>query len=308
MRIGLHLPQGELADPRRDVIRTAQEAERIAYDSLWVMERTLFPLEPTDGMYGVPGLPWADSYRHITDPLTVLTLVAAVTERVRLGTGILVAGLHPAHQLARGFATLDQLSNGRTVLGLGAGWSSDEFRAAGADVRRRGKALEETIDACRALWGPNPVSYRDSQMVVDNALVSPKPVGRLPILVGGGHSDVALDRIARKADGWLPSGQGPAAVAAQWKRIKDMAADHGRDPADLGLHVQVQPVVTDTALGADRMPGRGSMAQVVEDLAAYAEAGASEILIALVDARSVDEGIEKATAVLAAANEAGLHG
>src|SRR3954470_21738622 len=106
MRIGLHLPQGELVDPRRDVIRTAQEAERIGYDSLWVMERTLFPLEPADGMYGVPGLPWAESYRHVTDPLTLLTLVAAVTERVRLGTGILVAGLHPAHQLARGFATL----------------------------------------------------------------------------------------------------------------------------------------------------------------------------------------------------------
>jgi alkanesulfonate monooxygenase SsuD/methylene tetrahydromethanopterin reductase-like flavin-dependent oxidoreductase (luciferase family) len=145
-------------------------------------------------------------------------------------------------------------------------------------------------------------------MVVDNALVSPKPVGKVPVLVGGGHADAALDRIARKADGWLPSGQGPAAVAEAWKRIKDLAADHGRDPAELGLHVQVQPVVTETPLGADRLPGRGSMAQIVEDLAAFAEAGASEILIALVDARSVDDGIEKATAVLAAADEAGLHG
>ncbi|HEY0494885.1 MAG TPA: LLM class F420-dependent oxidoreductase [Kutzneria sp.] len=308
MRFGLHLPQGELADPRRDVIRAAQEAERIGYDSLWVMERTLFPLEPTDGMYGVPGLPWADAYRHVMEPLTVLTLAAAVTERVRLGTGILVAGLHSPHELARGFATLDQLSGGRTVLGLGAGWSSDEFRAAGADVRHRGRLLAETIDACRALWGPDPVSYRDSRMVVDNALVSPKPVGRVPILVGGGHADAALDRIARKADGWIPSGQGPAAVAATWKRIKDLAADHGRDPAELGLYAQVQPVVADTALGADRLPGRGSMAQVVEDLAAFAEAGASEILIALVDARNADDGIEKAAAVLAAADEAGLHG
>lgn len=307
MRFGLHLPQGELAEPRRDLIRTAQEAERIGYDSLWVLERTLFPLEPADGMYGVPGLPWSDFYQYVTDPLTVLTLVAAVTERVRLGTGILVAGLHPPHLLARSFATLDQLSGGRTVLGLGAGWSSDEFRAAGEDLRRRGRLLEETIDACRALWGPNPVSYRDSRMVVDNALVAPKPVGKVPVLVGGGYADAALDRIARKADGWLPSGQGPAAVAAAWKRIKDLAADHGRDPAELGLHVQVQPVVTDTALGADRLPGRGSMAQVVADLAAFAEAGASEILIALVDARSVDDGIEKAAAVLAAADEAGLH-
>lgn len=308
MRFGLHLPQGELAEPRRDVIRTAQEAERVGYDGLWVMERTLFPLEPADGMYGVPGLAWAEGYQHITEPLTVLTLVAGVTERVRLGTGILVAGLHPAHQLARSFATLDQLTGGRTVLGLGAGWSSDEFRAAGADIRNRGRALEETIDACRALWGPNPVSYRDSRMVVDNALVSPKPVGTIPVLVGGGFSDAALDRIARKADGWLPSGQGPDAVAATWKRIKDLAADHGRDPAELELHVQVQPVVTEAALGADRLPGRGSMAQVVEDLAAFAEAGASEIVVALIDARSADNGIEKAAAVLTAADEAGLHG
>jgi probable F420-dependent oxidoreductase len=308
MRFGLYLPQGKMAEPRRAVIRTAQEAERVGYDSLWVMERTLFPLEPADGMYGVPGLPWAEGYQYIAEPLTVLTLAAAVTERVRLGTGILVAGLHSAHELARGFATLDQLTGGRAVLGLGAGWSSDEFRAAGADVSRRGRMLDETIDACRALWGPNPVSYRDSRMVVDNALVSPKPVGTIPVLVGGGHSDAALSRIARKADGWIPSGMGPAAVAATWKRIKDLAADHGRDPAELGLHVQVQPVVTDTALGADRMPGRGSMAQVVEDLAALAEAGASEIVVALIDARSADDGIEKAAAVLAAADETGLHG
>ncbi|MFC0542546.1 TIGR03619 family F420-dependent LLM class oxidoreductase [Kutzneria chonburiensis] len=308
MRFGLYLPQGKMAEPRRAVIRTAQEAERVGYDSLWVMERTLFPLEPADGMYGVPGLPWAEGYQYIAEPLTVLTLAAAVTERVRLGTGILVAGLHAAHELARAFATLDQLTGGRAVLGLGAGWSSDEFRAAGADISRRGRLLDETIDACRALWGPNPVSYRDSRMVVDNVLVSPKPVGEIPVLVGGGHSDAALSRIARKADGWIPSGMGPAAVAATWKRIKDLAADHGRDPAELGLHVQVQPVVTDTALGEDRMPGRGSMAQVVEDLAALAEAGASEIVIALIDARSADDGIEKATAVLAAADEAGLHG
>ena len=153
-----------------------------------------------------------------------------------------------------------------------------------------------------------PGERRHVQMVVDNALVSPKPVGTIPVLVGGGYSDAALDRIARKADGWLPSGQGPDAVAATWKRIKDLAADHGRDPAELELHVQVQSVVTEAALGADRLPGRGSMAQVVEDLAAFAEAGASEIVVALIDARSADDGIEKAAAVLTAANEAGLHG
>ncbi|EWM10521.1 TIGR03619 family F420-dependent LLM class oxidoreductase [Kutzneria sp. 744] len=189
MRFGLYLPQGELADARQGVMTVAREAERIGYDSLWAFERTLFPLEPADGMGGVPGLPWADFYRHNMDPLTLLTLAAAVTEKVRLGTGVLVAGLHPAHALARTMATLDQVSGGRAVLGLGGGWSSDEFRAAGADVRRRGRSLEETVDACRALWGPNPVSYRDSRMVVDNALVTPKPLGRLPILLGGGKTE-----------------------------------------------------------------------------------------------------------------------
>ncbi|QUQ63829.1 TIGR03619 family F420-dependent LLM class oxidoreductase [Kutzneria sp. CA-103260] len=306
MRFGLYLPQGELADARHDVITVACEAERAGYNSLWAFERVMFPLAPADGMSGVPGLPWVDAYRHTTDPLTVLTLAAAVTEKVRLGTGILVAGLRPAHLLARTMATLDQLSGGRAVLGLGAGWSSDEFRAVGADFRRRGRSLEETIDACRALWGSNPVSYQDSRMVVDNALVNPKPLARLPILLGGGKTDVALDRIARKADGWIPSGLGPVAVAGQWKRIRDLAAGHGRNPAELGLYPQVRPLVTAADLGSDRMPGQGSMAQVVADLAAYAEAGADEALIAILDARSAGEMVDKAGALMTAVTEAGL--
>src|SRR5882757_7463685 len=112
MRFGFYLPQGQMADPRHDVTLVAREAERIGYDSLWVFERVLFPLNPADGMYGVPGLAWADLYRHTADPLTVLTLAASVTENVPLGTGVLVAGLHQPHSLARTMATLDQLSGG----------------------------------------------------------------------------------------------------------------------------------------------------------------------------------------------------
>ena len=292
MRFGFYLPQGQMADPRHDVTLVAREAERIGYDSLWVFERVLFPLNPADGMYGVPGLAWADLYRHTADPLTVLTLAAAVTENVRLGTGVLVAGLHQPHSLARTMATLDQLSGGRAVLGLGGGWSSDEFRAAGADFRHRGRSLAETIDACRALWGPNPVSHRDSRMVVDNALVTPKPLTGIPILLGGGSTDVALDRIARKADGWMPSGLGPGAVADRWEQIRDRAAGHGRNPAELELYSQVRP--------------QGSTDQVVSDLAAYAEAGTDEALIVIVDARTAEEMVDRAAELMTAVTEAGL--
>ena len=174
IRLGLGLPQLRQYDLAKDVTDVARAAERTGYDSVWVYERLLVPESPTQGLYGVPGLPWPDWYRGMAHPLVTLTLAAAVTERVRLGTGVVVAPLHGPVQLAKALATLDAASGGRVVAGLGTGWSTDEFAAAGIGPHnRRGGLLEEVIKVCRAVWGPDPVSFEGRTTKIDAAVVGP---------------------------------------------------------------------------------------------------------------------------------------
>lgn len=308
MDFGLALPQGAHNDIRRDVITVAAAAEEAGFDSLWAYERVLFPVSPANGMYGIPGLPWITYYQYCADPLTVLTLAGAVTETIRLGTSVLIAPLHNRLHLARTLATLDQATGGRVTVGLGGGWSADEYAAAGADFARRGQAFDEAIDALRALLGPNPVTYQDSEIIVNNALVSPKPTGDLPILLGGGLSQRALRRIAEKGDGWMPAAMPGSVIAGRWKRLLEHAESVGRDPRALRL-VPVAPytVVTDKPLGADRQLFQGTPAQLMEDFAEIAAAGAHELVVGLDDGvADADELLDTGIRLLDAAAAAGL--
>lgn len=306
MKLGLRLPQSADVDYATDIAHVARRAEEIGYAGLWVYERVLFPLTPTDGMYGVPGLPWDPYYQYCADPLTVLTLAAAATSHVRLGTSILVGPLHNELHLARTLATLDLASRGRVVLGVGSGWSTDEYRAAGADFAARGRSMEELVDALRALWSPNPVTYADSRMSVENALANPKPHRPIPIAFGG-SGERALRRIAAKGDGWIPSGLGGPDLVAPWNRVRELAERNGRDPQALQLLPLAWLGLTDASLGADRGPFQGTVAQVVEDLAAAAEAGADEVIIGLeATTKSIAELVDRAQEIMEAARQAGV--
>jgi probable F420-dependent oxidoreductase len=308
MEFGLVLPQGAQYDLQRDVIKVAIQAEQAGFNSLWAYERVLFPASPAQGMYGIDGLPWNPYYEYCADPLTVLTLAGAVTKTIRLGTTVLIAPLHNKLHLARTLATLDQATGGRVAVGLGSGWSTDEYAAAGADFSRRGQAFDEVIDALRTLLGPNPVTYRDSQIIVDNAFVNPKPVRELPILIGGGLSPRAFRRIAEKGDGWIPANAPGKVIADTWKRLLDHTASVGRDTEKMRL-VPLSPdiVITDKPLAADRKLFHGTPEQLIEDFAAIAEAGAHELIISLGnEAASADELLDMATRLLDAATRAGL--
>jgi probable F420-dependent oxidoreductase len=309
MDFGLALPQGAHNDLRRDVIKVAKQAEQAGFNSLWAYERVLFPVNPVDGMYGIEGLAWLPYYEYCADPLTVLTLAGAVTETIRLGTGVLIAPLHNKLHLARTLATLDQATGGgRVTVGLGGGWSREEYAAAGADFRGRGQTFDELIAALRALHGPNPVTYHDSQIIVDHALVNPKPVKKLPILLGGGLSPQAFRRIAEKGDGWMPANTPGKFIADTWKRLLDHAASVGRDPEAMRL-VPVAPyvAVTDKPTGGDRQLFQGTTEQITEDLAEIADAGAHEVVIGL-DSKTAnaDELLDRAMQLLDAVTKAGL--
>src|ERR1700754_2174487 len=181
MKLGLRLPQRLGVDLQHDLVEAARTAEAAGYASLWTYEQLLFaetPVEP----YAPPNVPWPESGRQTADPMAVLTAAAVATEEVRLGTAVLIAALHTPVQLAKALATGDQISGGRVVAGMGAGWSTDGLQATGPTRADRGRFLDETLDVFDAVWGP--------VMLAGGA-------GNL----GRGGSSKAMRRIAERADG-----------------------------------------------------------------------------------------------------------
>ncbi|MFI9646824.1 LLM class F420-dependent oxidoreductase [Streptomyces sp. NPDC052040] len=281
IRLGLGLPQNQQYDIGRDVPDVARAAEETGYDSLWVYERALFPEPAGQGLYGIEGMPWPDSYRGVAEPLTTLALAVTATRRVRLGTSVLVAPLHGPFQLAKALATLDAASGGRIVAGLGTGWSHDEYAAAGVrPFEERGRVLDEIIDVCRAVWGPDPVSYEGGLTRISSAAVAPKPARPIPVLLAA-TTKRAQRRLVDKADGWIPVGLGPEVLAGQLRALEELAEEQGRvEPLQTVLRANAAYTARDHA-GADRGPFQGSVNQIVADLAAHAEVGVDEILVDL---------------------------
>ncbi|MGW2636683.1 LLM class F420-dependent oxidoreductase [Streptomyces sp. NPDC001348] len=306
-RLGLALPQNKQYDLGRDVPDVARAAERIGYESLWVYERLLVPEPATQGLYGIEGLPWPDGYRGVAEPLVTLTLAAAATERARLGTSVLVAPLHVPFQLAKALATLDAASGGRVVAGLGTGWSLDEYAAASVrPFEERGQVLDELLEVCRAVWGPDPVVYDGRVTKIASAVVGPKPARPIPILLAA-MSKKAQRRLVDHADGWMPVGMGADTLAAQWRDLQELAAERGRtEPIQTVLRTNAAYQAQGHA-GADRRPFQGSVDQIVEDLAAHAEVGLDEIFVDLQDGtRDAEELKDVAAEVYEKARAAGV--
>ncbi|MBL1087011.1 TIGR03619 family F420-dependent LLM class oxidoreductase [Streptomyces actinomycinicus] len=280
-RLGLGLPQMRQYSIGTDVPEVASAAERIGYDSLWVFERALFPEPATQGLYGIAGLPWPDEYRHVADPLVTLTLAAAATRRAELGSSVLVAPLHLPFQLAKALATLDAASGGRVIAGFGSGWSLDEYAASGVrPFEERGAVLDEVIEVCRAVWGPDPVVHDGKLASIASAVVGPKPARPIPVLLAAG-SKRAFRRLVDHADGWLPTSLRAEQVAAQWRELRETAEARGRtEPIRTVLRVntarQAEPYE-----GTGRRPFQGSVDQIVADLVDYAEIGLDEVIVDL---------------------------
>ncbi|MEU8567593.1 LLM class F420-dependent oxidoreductase [Streptomyces pathocidini] len=308
IKLGLALPQTKQFTIGRDVPAVARSAEETGYESLWVFERVLFPEPMTEGFAGIPGLPWPEHYRSVADPLVTLALAASATRRARLGTSVLVAPLHIPFQLARALASLDRASGGRVVLGTGTGWSHDEYAASSvAPFERRGAVLDELLDVCAAVWGPDPVSYEGELTTIAPSEVGPKPARPIPVYLAA-FSPRASRRVVDRADGWMPVAMGAEQLAEGWRRLQDLAAERGRErPLDVCVRVNAYYSAAPYE-GDDRKPFQGSVDQLVEDLVAHARIeGITEFLIDLqATVRDAQELTDVAAEFYAAARAAGV--
>lgn len=201
--IGLTLPQlGPVVSASlvRDFV---QQADEMGFDNLWVQDHFLYALEQS-GDYGGSASNQPDVYRSVWAPTEMLAAVATWTERMQLGSSILVGGNHWPAQLANRLATIDRISQGRlSVVGLSVGWSEEEHRAVGVDPRTRGKRMDDFVPALRACWSDDPVEYHGTFFDIGPAIMQPKPT-RIPQFMSGMYSKAGLARTARDFDLWNP--------------------------------------------------------------------------------------------------------
>ncbi len=279
MKLGFNLPQiGPAAGPEA-IVRVAQRAEELGYDSVWVTERLLYPIEPQTPYMATPDGSLPEVYKTILDPLEALTFVAGQTSRIGLGTSILDLPYYNPVMLARRLTTLDVLSGGRLRLGLGLGWSKDEFDAVGASMKQRGKRADEFISVLKAIWTTDPVEFHGEFYQGPKSVILPKPVQKPhPPIYLAAFSPSGLKRTATMANGWLPAGLPPDAMKQMIAGLKDMAQQAGRDPAELEVVVRANLMVTEQPLGDPRFISTGTPDQIKADIAATRELGVAELL------------------------------
>jgi probable F420-dependent oxidoreductase len=297
MRLGYFLPQmGPAAGPDA-ITAVARHAEEIGWDSLWVTERLLFPVEP-QSPYPSPDGALPDVYRRVIDPLSALTFVAGQTTRIALGTSVLNIPWYNATLLARQLTAIDVLSKGRLRVGFGTGWSLDEYEAVGVPWKERGRRADDNMAALEAIWGPDPASFEGEHFKIAPSVIGPKPVQTPhPPIYMAAYTPAAMARVARFADGWMPVGVPLEGIAPMLAQIRSMAKDAGRDPEALELIARGNLEITDEPIDGERFIYTGTLEQIGEDIAAVRAVGASEMLLDITfspDAKTADDFLARA--------------
>ncbi len=264
MKLAVEFPSILYREGRAAVVALAQAVERIGFDQIDVFDHVVMG-HPMEGRATGP----YPANMPIMEALTTLAFVAAVTERVGLGTEVLVLPQRQPVLVAKQVSTIDSLSEGRVRLGVGVGWQESEYEALGAGFHSRGRAMDEAIALLRACWSDPSISLDGEHYPVREMAMDPKPPteGGPPIWIGGG-SPAALKRTGALGDGWL-AGAGVATGRESIAAIKQYAEQAGRDPEALGFQTWLSPIP-----GGDD-PGARARAFYQEPDAVAAAAGAA---------------------------------
>jgi len=281
MGIGCVYPnRGAMATPEQ-LVRFAQTAETLGFDTIWTSDHIVipttvqspYPYHPTGQMPFVPTEPYLE-------PLIVLTYLAAVTQRIRLGTSVLILPYRNPVFTAKALASLDVLSHGRITLGVGVGWMEEEFQALGLDTyARRGAYSDECMRIFRALWTEETPSFQGEFHQFSGIKCEPKPVqaGGIPLWIGG-HTPQAIRRAARLGNGWQPIVQRPPAdlppetLRQNIAALHELATARGRDPQaiTIAMGASVQFAAANTSVFS------GSTQHLVEGIRRYQEVGVQD--------------------------------
>ena len=299
MRFGFALPQVGSATGPEGLVSVAKRAEDLGFDSLWVLDRILWPVNPK-APYPIGDGSLPVKYKNVLDPLETLTFAAAHTRRIALGTSILNLPWYNPVLLARRLTTVDVLSAGRLRVGFGIGWSSDEYEAAGVAWEERGKRADEMIQALKKIWTTDPVQFQGKYYRIPKSFIGPKPVQKPhPPIYMAAYTPSAMRRVATEASGWFPVGIPLSGIGPAFEGIKGMAQAAGRDSSTLELIVRANVEIHTTPIEKDRVDFAGSLEQIAEDVATTRKLGAAETTI---DAQ-FSPGVETAKDIIALMEE-----
>ncbi|WP_433183295.1 TIGR03619 family F420-dependent LLM class oxidoreductase [Actinoallomurus sp. CA-150999] len=232
------------------------EADRLGFESVWMPEHLVFATDLSTATYPGTDRPGIVPSTPLFDAPAYLCALAAATERVRLGTAVHLFALRHPFVSARAFATLDHVSGGRAIAGVGAGWYAGEWDAAGIDFASRGRRLDEAIDVARRLWTEDVVEHHGEFYDFDEVTFEPRPHG-IPILAGG-ESPAALRRAATRCDGWISMPHTVESIRPQLDRLRRLLAERPHDrPFEITVHAYElsgpDEVGAWAALGVDRL-------------------------------------------------------
>jgi len=279
MKIGFSLPHmGSIATPE-NIAYAARFGESEGFDSLWVIDRILWPAEPQTPYPPSPDGSWPEIYQNVIDPISTLTYVAGLTNRIKLATGIVDMMYQNPLILANRFAALDNLSKGRLLLGLGLGHSKDEFDAAGVPFENRGERADEFLQVLNKVWYDDIVQHDGKYYKIPKSIIGPKPYQeKIPIYLAGFSPKTLARIINTNANGWVGIPQLDYDGFKQGQeQLRKLASEKGRDPNSVEFPVLVFPEVSQTDLGSDRLPLNGSIQQIAQDIHDLEKLGVNHI-------------------------------
>jgi len=285
MKAGILLPHLGDSATRDNVLYIAKEAEKEGLDSVWVLERLLWPLKPQT-LYGIPGtLPV--EYQNVLDPLETLIYLAGNTDQISLGTCIIDILFHNPVVLARRFATLDVLSHGRAIAGLGIGWSKDEYDTSDIPYKYRGERANEYLQVLKRIWTDEVVEFKGRFYSIPASKIGPKPVQKPhPPMLLGGFSPKTFLRIVNYADGWISvAGFGPLKQLEQAiNGLREGARKADKDPSKIRVVMLTYPNVLDSSSSSNssserqRLPMTGTTDQIGTDIDQMKAMGVEHII------------------------------
>jgi probable F420-dependent oxidoreductase len=290
MQFGLSTLSRGLFTSRAAYRSVAQAAERAGFAFLSVNDHIVVPVKLDSPYPYSAGGQWSAAEQgHCLEQLATLSFLAGCTERLRLLTSVMVVPHREPILAAKMLATIDVLSEGRLIVGVGAGWMAEEFRLLGAPFAERGAATTEYLEAFKALWTMDRPAYRGEHVAFGDLIFEPKPIQKPhpPVWIGG-ESKAALRRLVRVGDAWYPGNNNPAApldtperLTAGLSELRKLAREAGRDPASIGITLLVQGAYdwqpARTRDGSARAFFTGTSAEMAADCATLAGLGIGHV-------------------------------
>ncbi len=279
LKIGFSLPHMGSVATVENIAQAARFAESEGFDSIWVIDRILWPSEPQTPYPPSPDGSWPEIYQNVIDPIATLTYVAGLTQRIKLATGIIDMLYQNPLIFANRISALDNLSKGRLLLGLGNGHSKDEFDAAGVPFENRGERAEEFLQVLNKIWYNDTVEHKGKYYTIPKSIIGPKPYQKKIPTYLAGFTPKALGRIISSgANGWVGIPQLDLDAFKQGQeQLRKAAQENGRDPNTVEFPVLVFPEVTENDLGSDRQPMNGSIEQIGQDIKEFANLGINHV-------------------------------